>query len=690
MTFALLATTAGVCFSMGWTARRVSHSRRDDELKRDVYETKSAIPQLESNLRNRDQRIAMLTTEGQALRDRLTQAEASISQKEMEIAKRDREIRLARSELQIVKDGSIGLGPEVIDDPMAEEAPAASSDAKLAPEMKRLEARYESLKKGLIQRDDKIAALEQQLAGGAGKKSHQILEGEIAELVANAETAQATIAARDASIRDLQSKLQQDVEQRELLEQLTKRRGDANRTLKENYAKLEAQLPKLMDTLKARGEIIAQRDATIARLDADLSRTRTEKAERETTIASLETKMSTQRDQIAQHLQNAQAQKARMHELEQRIDMLTHEIAETTKALQSTHATVRERDATIAGRDERVQAIEEKLREQGITVASMQKLLKDRDFKIDSLTSDQAALEAKLIAASEKLLGAESKFTDVNEKLIGAKEENAKLNVQAAALQRSVTKWEQRVEVLTQALSESGQAAQAAQAAAEAAARAKETQTHERDAAAEERELKLRESDGQLSELTATIAVLKQTVAARDEQIDALNADAAALRMQLAEASNNVTMSPSAAAAEPTHVEADAPPTLMPGDVPSPDADAQLIAISQRADRSERELNATARELKALRAQHAELETRCGSLDDLLRGKDATLGERARRIEDLQDQLIRLEQRVDERNQQIADLKRARDEGPSAATQNAAFAASRNPAINYGSNPKPI
>src|SRR5262249_45144249 len=262
-------------------------------------------------------------------------------------------------------------------------------------------------------------------------------------------------------------------------------------------------------------------------------------------------------------------------------------------------------------------------------------------------------------------------------------------NVQTQVLQRSVAKWEQRVEVLTKALSESGQAAQAAQAAAEAAAHAKETQAYERDAAVEEREQKLRESDGQLSELTAAIAALKQAVAERDQQIDALNADAATLRMQRAESSNNVALSASAASAEPMSDETDAPPTLIPGDVPSPDADAQLIAISQRADRSERELNATARELKALRAQHAELETRCGSLDDLLRGKDATLGERARRIEDLQDQLMRVEQRVDERNREIADLKRARDEAPG-ATQNAAFAASRNTTITYTSNNKPM
>ena len=71
ITIALLVTTAGVCFGLGWTARRVSTSGREVELKRNVYEAKGAIPQLESTLRNRDQRISTLQGEMQALRDRL-------------------------------------------------------------------------------------------------------------------------------------------------------------------------------------------------------------------------------------------------------------------------------------------------------------------------------------------------------------------------------------------------------------------------------------------------------------------------------------------------------------------------------------------------------------------------------------------------------------------------------------------
>jgi chromosome segregation ATPase len=654
ITIALLVTTAGFCFSAGWTARRISTSGRDVELKRNVYEAKGAIPQLESTLRNRDQRITMLTTEAQSLRDRLTQAEAAAAQKEAEIVKRDREIRLARSELQIVKDGSIGgvENPDLVDGADIDTDPHAEADPKIVIEMKRLEARYESLKKGLIQRDDRIAALEQELAGGPGKRSVQILEQELADLQVAAELAQTTLAARDTLIRDLQAKLQADVEQRELLETLTKRRGDANRNLKENYAKLEAQLPKLMETLKQRGDIITEREATIAMLDADLSHVRGEKAAREATIVELEGKLAAQREQIAQQTSNYQTQKQHLHQVEQRADMLAHEVAETTKALQASHGLVRERDAAMEAKDARLQGVDEKLREQGNTMASLQKLLKDRDFKIDSLVADLAGAEAKANAARDEV---------------------AKQIAANHALQRNLGKWEQRVTTLQAALAESGNAAQANQA-----------QAQERDVAVEERDARLRDIDAKVREQAEQIVSLQGVISARDDEVEALNADIAALRMKLVAASAQ----PAAPVQSAPLQMADELPIAAPvAAAPAHDVDEQVAAANQRADRTERELNSNAREMKTMKAQLAELETRCASLDGLLRGKDATLTERARRIEDLQDQLMRLEARVDERNREIADLKRARDEAPPAPSP---YMVARNNPISYTPQTKPI
>jgi len=656
LTLVLIAAISAVCFTLGWTARRVSSSGREVELKRNVYEAKGAIPQLESTLRNREQRINVLQGEAQSLRERLTQVESAAAQKDTEIVKRDREIRLARSELQIVKDGSIGLevDPDLFVESDIDTATPAGSDPKLAAEFKKLEARYESLKRGLIQREDRIAALETELQGGQGKASTRILEQELADQQAAAELAQATLAARDAMIRDLQTRVEQDVEQRELLESLTKRRGDTNRTLKDNYTKLEAQLPKLTEALKTRADVITEREASIALLDADLTQVSAEKAAHEATIADLEAKLAAGTDQISQQTANYLTQKQHLHEVEQRVGMLTHEVAETTKALQLSQALVRERDAALVARDTRVQSTDEKLREQGNTVASLQKTVKDRDFKIDGLVADMAAVSAKLATAHE---------------------EATRQLAHSESLQRDLNKWEQRVGVLNGALTESDNAAQATQ-----------TQAHEHDAALEGRDARLRDSKARMLEYTNTIAALRKTLASRDTEVASLAADSATLRTRLAESAAQIQAGASIKndeAAEPVSAN-DAPHTNAAGDATLQAIDAQLTTMTQRAERTERELNSTARELKTLRVQTAELETRCSSLDGLLRGKDASLTERARRIEDLQDQLQRLETRIDERNAQISELKRLHDEPPPSA-----YAAARNTKPAYTSHPKP-
>ena len=306
LTIAFFATVAGLCFAFGWTARRITSTGKEVELKRTVYEAKGAIPQLESSLRNREQRIGTLQAEAQTLRDRLTQVESASAAKDTEIVKRDREIRLARSELQIVKDGSVGieLNPELLDGEQEGAAPVAGADPKLAADFKKLESRYDALKRGLIQREDKIAELEAQLQGGEGKPASRILEQELAEQQAAGELAQTTLAERDATIRELQARLEQDIEQREQLESLTKRRGDTNRTLKDNFAKLESELPKLTEQLKAKADVIADRDAKIAALDADLAHVTAERKARDATILSLETKLAAGENQIALQTSN--------------------------------------------------------------------------------------------------------------------------------------------------------------------------------------------------------------------------------------------------------------------------------------------------------------------------------------------------------------------------------------------------
>ena len=263
---------------------------------------------------------------------------------------------------------------------------------------------------------------------------------------------------------------------------------------------------------------------------------------------------------------------------------------------------------------------DDKLREQGNTVATLQNALKDRDFKIEGLIADNASLEAKLAVATI----------------------NASVDPESKSANNP-------------------------------------------DAAADDR---LRDTQTKLPENTGTIAALRKTLAARDSEITELGADTTALRAQLVAANARIQSAGSGDAADkseaiPTLV---APPAAAPADPAQQTVEAQLAIMMQRAARTQRELNSAAKEMKTLRAHITELETRCASLDALVQGKDATLAERARRIEDLQDQMLRIEARVDERNQQIENLKRMREDQPPPGY---VPPRSNNNPIQYTTNPKP-
>jgi chromosome segregation ATPase len=440
-TLVIFAALAATCFMFGWVARRVLSNRREADLQRNVYEAKGALPQLESTLRNREARINTLQTEAQALRERLTVAEAAQSQKDAEIVKRDREIRLVRSELQIVKDGTVEAEATPFDEIESEEA--ASGDPQHTAAMKRLEGRYESLKKGLISRDDRIAELEAQLSGGKGKAAAIALELEHAKLEESSKSLESTLATRDALINDLQARLTQETEQRELLEALAKRRGDANRGLKDTAAKLEVQLPKMTESLNARNAVIAERDASIAALRGELAQMRNDNAAQARSILDLEATVAARRDEIArqttametlkhqqaaqvetlkhqqlaqletlkhqqsshaetlkhQHATQLETAKQKAVQLELRVNALTTELTLAQQTLTHAQTQLQERDGALSEQELRVQAADTKMREHGNTQSSLTKALRDRDFTIESLSADVTRLNTELARA---------------------------------------------------------------------------------------------------------------------------------------------------------------------------------------------------------------------------------------------------------------------------------------------------
>ncbi len=575
LSFVIFAALSATGFMFGWVARRVISTRREADLQRNIYEAKGAVPQMESALRNREGRITTLTTENQAQREKLTHLEAAQSVKDAELVKRDREIRLVRSELALLKDGGLEDESSMFEE--GEPGEATDADARHALAIKKLEARYESLKKGLIQRDDRIAELETELAGGRGKTSAVALELEHATLEESVKSLEESLASRDALINDLQTRLSHESEQRELLEALAKRRSDANRGLKDTAAKLEVQLPKLTESIKAREDVIAARESTIAALTGQLREETAAKTGHAATIVELHASLAARQAELTQHTATAQATQ--------------QQHAAQLEAMKQQHA------AQLEAMKHRHIAQAETAKHQQTT----------------ELETTRHQLVQKIEAATQT---------------------SAQHEQHIAALTNDLTLVQQKL----------------ATTQAQLAARSEEVNLHTQRA--QDADAKLRQNDNASTSLT-------QALRDRDAVIDALRTDVARLERQCADAVAEIPVAASEVA----------PPILTTTVVESAadashPAELQFAAIHEHAAATERELDAAMREMKTLSSRTAELESKRASLEGLLRDKDASLTERARRIEDQQDQLARLEARIDERNVEIAALKRAPQEKP--------------------------
>ena len=415
LTLALLAGASFVSFSLGWVVRRASTSGRDAALKRSMYETKGAIPQLEASLRSRDQRIAMVQAEAEALRSKLTALESTLAQKDADIVKRDREVRRLASELQINQESGAGEEAMAVLEGAAEDASVAPPE--LEARLKKAEARYEALKRGLIARDDKIAALEDAVRDAQKASGARALERELEELNQSAQNLGQTLAVREGTVKDLEARVQREAEQREVLETLAKRRGDANRELKEKLAKLEQQLPKIMETMKARNAAIAQRDGTIHTLGADLEHARAECTARDGTIAGLEADVATARDALAAHESRLLDMERGARGLEARIENLVGDLDAARDATARAEVQVRERDAAVLAERARVEAAEGHVHEHEQSIVSLERAIRDREFRVDTLTADLARVSTALETARRDSASANATQADVTGKL---------------------------------------------------------------------------------------------------------------------------------------------------------------------------------------------------------------------------------------------------------------------------------
>ncbi len=389
LTWIVLGIASAGAFALGWSGRRVLANGQATELKRALYDSKGAIPQLEAAVRTRDQRIGNYQTEAEQLRNRISALETSLTQKDHELVKRDRDLRRVNSELSIAKEGGLtdSVHPEMqmIDGASAESPP--TTDAVTDTRLKQAEARYEALKRGLITRDDRITELEARI----GKSPSRALETEIDALRLAHQSSVEALAERDETIKVLQARAQEDAEQRVQFETLAKRRTETNRELKDKLFKFESQLPKLMETLKSRNGVIAERDASIATLKSELKHMTGERDARDRKITGLEGNIAERDARLATQANDLQVGKQHNALLQQELDT-------TVASLKTAQATIRERDAALATQAQKLiaaaEAAESAEREKDSSAESFKSAVRDREFRIDALTNDVEQLTA--------------------------------------------------------------------------------------------------------------------------------------------------------------------------------------------------------------------------------------------------------------------------------------------------------
>ena len=385
--YAVLALFGAV---VGWAIRQSAASSKEAALKISILDAKAAVPKLESSIRNRDQQVSTLEEQVSALRTREHELTETLERQRGESANHERQLRNANSELNVLRSGSEADGELYIDD----HAAPASGDSNLVERATRAEERYESLKRGLIERDDRILELE-------GELEAKREEGNGASVPADAlETDQSDLrmqlAARDDTIKQLTQRLEDEAERREVLESMAKGRSEAKLEQREKLASYETELPTLRKTLAERDSMITQRVATIAALRNQIDGLESTKAEAEANVVTLTGSLVERDHTIAEHDTVMDTMIRTLEAHKGQIETLTQRNARTDDALRAAEGVIGERDAHIVAREASSAEV------QG-TIETLKGTLRDRDFKIEDLQTELVRVTEQLSSNRDEL-----------------------------------------------------------------------------------------------------------------------------------------------------------------------------------------------------------------------------------------------------------------------------------------------
>ena len=333
MTFSIVQLVAVLIlgsssFLSGWMLRRIQAKSREGQLQRELLEIRGSIPSLETNVRNRDQRIATLFSELTEWKTKVPNLESSIRRKEVEVTAREAEIAAMRVEVDALKTKA-ATSP----------TPARPAELDALREALRVEQeRGVALAAAVAERDLHLAAATLGMSMPAPTVVQMIDPG--INWNEKVQALEADIAQRDFSIGELQSRLDAESVHRRTADIDGQGRESELERLRAEVSKWQARVPKLVATIKARDATVAAHAAEIAAHDASIAARDAVIAERESTIAARDSALVARDSDItkrgadmAQRDAEIAARLEQMNERDARIDTLAAVLAERDAAL---------------------------------------------------------------------------------------------------------------------------------------------------------------------------------------------------------------------------------------------------------------------------------------------------------------------------------------------------------------------
>ena len=258
-------------FKLGWSFKAFGSRRRETVLQKDIRDAKVSVPQLESNLRSREQLIVRLQDDLQAQRDRMGQLQSEHAERDRQLRSVQTEVRHLTNELSAIKGKSIDSRDIDLDLLGGQEISAAENLSPLAAKLKTAEQLYDKMKAAVIERSARIEVLERLLK----EAESGISSGEPA-MLSNAEidALHRRLDQSNRSISELNAQVAQLKQDKEMVEELAQKRSKANRSLKDSKSDVEARKIELEQAVETHQKTISDRELSIHRLLSEVQTAR--------------------------------------------------------------------------------------------------------------------------------------------------------------------------------------------------------------------------------------------------------------------------------------------------------------------------------------------------------------------------------------------------------------------------------